>query len=41
MPLRIEKKQDTNTNLYFSSQGHKGLEGPKGEVGAPGSKVIL
>lgn len=32
-------KKLLNTNLYFSSQGHKGLEGPKGEVGATGSKV--
>lgn len=26
-------------NLYCYSQGNKGLEGPKGEVGAPGAKV--
>jgi hypothetical protein len=28
-------------NLYCPFQGHKGLEGPKGEIGAPGAKVCL
>lgn len=39
MLWRIEKAEYKGRFIYFF-QGHKGLEGPKGEVGATGSKVI-
>lgn len=36
-----ENRKSSKIQIYiFSSQGHKGLEGPKGEVGAIGSKVM-